>query len=279
MAAKNHRSAGALTLNERIVVPWRSLGWLLAAALATVHVWMLYRFAVDFPFQDDFTQVLAVPGAVAHRAALLDKIAYLFSSSVEHRIATLRVIALVQGTLLGGLNFRGLIYFGNALAAAAGLLLLLQAPASQRAWLAPLITALLFSPTNFVAQYWTTAALAHFGVIAYALGAHCCLARGGLARSASGLLLGLAAAFTLANGLMVFPVGTVMLWASGRIRAASIWMLLTFVLFGLYFFGYESTGGESRFDALEHPFRLAVAYLCALARWAASSCTPLAWVS
>jgi hypothetical protein len=67
-----------------------------------------------------------------------EKIAYLFSLSVEHRIVTLRLAVIVQGWLPGGLDFRGLIYFGNLSCAAAGVLVIWRVPATYRAWLAAL---------------------------------------------------------------------------------------------------------------------------------------------
>jgi hypothetical protein len=39
----------------------------------------------------------------------------LFALAVEHRIVTMRLAAIVQTWLPGGLDFRGLIYFGNLL--------------------------------------------------------------------------------------------------------------------------------------------------------------------
>ena len=74
---------------------WRMVGWGAALLLTAFHAWMLNRYAVNFPTTaDDFTQLLAVPGYVEHTPTFVGKLAYLLSLSVDHRIVTLRAMAL-----------------------------------------------------------------------------------------------------------------------------------------------------------------------------------------
>ena len=251
----NRSGAGRLAL----------VGWSLAALLALLHAWLLNRYAVNFPFQDDYTQILVVPGYFDRQVGWLDRISYVFSLSVEHRIATFRLLALIQAKLLGQLDFRALIFFGNALCVAAGLLVLSRADAAQRPWLAPIFAALLLSPTNMIAQYWPTGALQHLGGTAYAFGALFCAMRRGPAWTIGALLLAAAAAFTVVSGLMVFPVTVAMMWLTRRRRAAFAWAVATLVFFGLYFIGYETTvGRQSMMDLLRDPLRLALLCLSTL---------------
>ncbi len=218
-----------------------------------------------YPFQDDVAQVLAPRGYFQLYPTWREKIADLFSLAVEHRIVTMRLSAIVQTWLPGGLDFRGLIYFGNLLCAATGLLVIWRAAAVHRAWLAALAALLLFSPTNFNAQYWVTGVLAHVAVIAYAFGALFCLTRRGVWWDVAAALLALCAALTAANGLMVLPVGTVLLWVCGRRRAAVLWAVMTVAVFATYFIGYEAPASRPPMLAiLLQPFRLFVLYLSAL---------------
>jgi hypothetical protein len=79
------------------------------------------------------------------------------------------------------------------------------------------------------------------------------------------VLLALCAALTVANGLMVLPVGTVLLWLGGRRRAAALWALLTLAIFATYFIGYEAPAARPpMLLLLQRPFRLFVLYLSAL---------------
>lgn len=249
----------------RFVAGWSIFAWLFAVMLASMHAWMLHRYSVNFPLQDDFVQVLAAPGYLQTYPTWHERIAYLFSLSVEHRIVTMRVAAIVQSWLPGGLDFRGLIYFGNMLGVAAALLVVGHAPAAQRGVLAAVAALLLFSPSNFVAQYWVTGVLQHTAVIAYAFGALACLNRRGLGWSVAALFLGVCAALTTANGLMVLPVGTALLWLRARPRAALLWAALTLLFFATYFIGYDAPADRpSMLELARQSLRLAANYLATL---------------
>lgn len=258
-------NARTSSFNETRLKIWFCAAWLLAAVLALFHAWMLHRLVVNFPFQDDFTQLLTVPGDVDDIRSLGAKIAYLLASSGDHRVITLRLAALFQAKVLGEINFRALVFFGNLLCAATGLLVLSAARAPVRPWLAPLIAALLFSPTNWLPQYWASAALQHYSVLAYAFGALFCLNRQGIAWQAGGLVLGLCAAMTGANGLMVLPVGAALLYGLGRRRTSALWIGLTILIFAVYFIDYRPPPGRAPpLDSLQHPLTLLVLFVCTL---------------
>jgi hypothetical protein len=249
----------------RVAVGPSAFAWLVALTLTVLHAWMLHRYAVNFPLQDDFTQVLAAPGYMHSSPTFREKIAYLFSLSVEHRIVTMRVTSIVQSWLPGGLDFRGLLYFGNVLGAAAALLVIAHASLEHRGGLAAVAALLLFSPSNVMAQYWTTGALQHTAVIAYAFAALACLNRRGASWSTLAVLLGLFAALTTANGLMVLPVGTALLWLSARRRAALFWAAMTLLLFGTYFIGYQAPADRPSILGLaQEPLQLIAYYLSTL---------------
>lgn len=249
----------------RAVLGWSAFAWLVALILTVVHAWMLHRYTVNFPLQDDFVQVLAPPGYMDSYATFREKIAYLFSLSAEHRIVTMRVASIVQSWLPGRLDIRALVYFGNVLGAIAALLVIAHAPLAHRGWIAAVATLLLFSPSNFVAQYWATGVLSHAAVIAYAFAALACLTRRGAAWSVVAGLLGLFAALTTANGLMVLPVGTALLWLSARRRAAILWAAMTLLLFATYFIGYHLPADRpSILELAQRPFQLIAYYLSTL---------------
>jgi hypothetical protein len=265
MPSRQRGDIGAEMRGSPELLSWSLLGWAAAALLTASHAWMLNRYAVNFPTADDFTQLLAVPGYVEHTPTFAGKVAYLFSLSVDHRILTLRAIAYLQAMLPGGLDFRALIFFGNALCVAAGLLVLWRAPSNLRGWLAPLFALLLFSPTNWLAQYWPTGAVQHFALIAYALFALFCVQRTSRVWSAAAVFLALCAALTAANGLMVFPAAAVQLWLSGRRRHAVLWFVGGLVLGLVYFIGYATPEGRPTvLEAFHRPGQLFTWYLIAL---------------
>lgn len=258
-------NAHGISLNKARLNIWLCAGWLLAAVLALFHAWMLHHLVVNFPFQDDFTQILTVPRDIDDMQSFGAKIAYLVSSSGDHRIFTVRLAALFQANVVGEINFRELVFFGNLLCVAIGALALSIADAPVRPWLAPLVAALLFSPTNWLPQYWASAALQHYSMLAYAFGALFCLNRPGIPWQAGGLFLGLCAAMTGANGLMVLPAGAGLLYALGRRRTSALWIALTILTFAIYFVDYlPPPGRPPLLESLQHPLSLFVFSLSAL---------------
>lgn len=240
----------------------QTLAWAATALLLAVHVVRLACFAVDWPFQDDFTQILAVSGYLAQMPTLAERLAYLFSLSVEHRIVTLRLAGWLGSLAPGGLDFRLLIGVGNAfaLAAGAGLVALFAPP--QRPFAALAAALLLTSVTHYGAQYWATGALQHFGIGAYAMAALFAFDRGRVVLAAAATL---AAAFTAANGLMLMPSIVLLSVLRGRRREAMLLTVLGVVLFALYFIGYETPAGRTPIgELLREPLRLVAFGLASL---------------
>jgi len=238
------------------------LAWIATVALLAIHAERLARFAVDWPFHDDFTQILAVPGYLATMPSIAERLAYVFSLSIEHRIATLRLAGWLGALAPGGLDFRLLIAIGNGLLVVAATIVVLQFPRRVRATAALAAALLLTSVTHYGAQYWATGALQHFGVCAYAMVALLAVARGHSLVAAGATL---AAAFTAANGLMVAPAALLLLVRAGRRREAAIWAVAGAALLAVYFIGYETPNGRMPVaDVLRDPFRLAAFGLAAL---------------
>ena len=215
------------------------MGWLLAALLVATYVAMLQRYSVNFPREDDFVQILAVPHYFGYEQTLRGKLTYLFSLSGGHRIATLRLAALVQAYFLDGLNFQVLMYFGSALLVVAGALLILTVDRAARPLLAAIAAALLLSPANYEATFWASA-LQHFDALGYAFAGLYCASRRGAGWQAGAIVLVLAAAFTSANGLMALPGAVLLLVMMRRWRLALAWAVVGAALFAVYFMGYEA---------------------------------------
>lgn len=236
-------------------VTFRRLCWIAAAGIVALHLWRLWRFAVDWPLQDDLTQLLAVPGYLV-QVDLDGKLAQLFALNPDQRVVTLRLAGWLGAMLPGGLNFRFLIGVGNALVLVAGTLVLLIYPRVLRAIAALLAALLLTSMTHSTAQYWTSASLHHFGVSFYALTALFALMHDRWRWLA--IPFAFAAAFTSANGLMVFPAVVLMSALQGRRREAIAWVLVGALVISLYFLGSTDRFSQNGMLAvLSEPLHLA----------------------
>jgi hypothetical protein len=214
------------------------MGWLLTVLLVATYVALLRRYSVNFPREDDFVQILAVPYYFTDAQTLRGKLTYLFSLSGAHRITTLRLAMLVQGYFLGGLDFQVLLYFGNALLVVAGALPIFTVDRAVRPLLAAIAAVLLLSPANYEATFWASATQ-HLGVLGYVFAGLYCVSRRGAGWQAAAVLLILAGAFTSGNGLMGLPAAVLVLVTMHRWRLAAAWAVFGAAFFAVYFIGYE----------------------------------------
>ena len=233
----------------------RASCWCGSVALLAAYACLFHRYAVDFPRVDDYSQILAVPYYFSQQSSLADRLQFVLSLSVEHRIATLRLAALAQALLLGGLDFVALMLAGAGALACAIALVVIEAPRESRAWVTLIAVALFVSPVSYEAQFWATGALQHLGVLALSIAALWCLGRTGGAARAAGIALAVAAALTSANGLMTLPAAAVMAWSAGRRRDAAIAAFATIAVFVPYFVGFDA--GEATGSGLADPLAMA----------------------
>jgi len=232
----------------------RALCWLASLALLAAYVCVFARYAVNYPRVDDYSQLLAVPYYVSLEPTVADALRYLFSLSVEHRIATLRLAALAQARLFGQIDFVALMVAGAVMLACGLALVVAQAPRAHRAWIALVAVALFISPAHYEAQYWATGALQHEGVIGLAFAALWLVARRSPMGNAAGFALACAAALTSANGIMTFPAAAVLLWQSGQRRTAAAAAVVSIVAFAVYFAGFDASGAGSH--AVANPLQI-----------------------
>ena len=238
------------------------VAWTLAACAVAVQAGLLWRFAVDWPLHDDFTQIVAIPGYLAQLPTIGEKLALITHLALEHRAATLRVVGWIASLAPGGMNFLALIALGNALAWGAGLLAVFATPRGYRAAAALLAALLLTSITHYAAQYHATGALQHFGVAFYALASLFALSK---RRRIVAAAFALAAVFTSGSGLLVLPCAAVLSWLAARPREGFAWAVATGAVMATYFIGYEGPANASALASLAteplHAVGLALAAL------------------
>ncbi|MDQ1088827.1 hypothetical protein [Siphonobacter sp. SORGH_AS_1065] len=157
----------------------------------------------------------------------------------EHRIVYDRIVSLLDYVLTGHLNFVHLMWVGNlsllfivlvwykVLKQSVGLLYVLPIPF------------LIFNLSQWENMYWGMAALQNFGVIAWVI---CCLYA--LAYQLPlGICISLAilTSITSTNGLLIWPLGVIMLWLQSPKKKVFIWLGVGVLVWVLYFLHYEKT--------------------------------------
>lgn len=213
----------------------------LAAVAGAVVLYFLAvaRLAVDFPYWDDYYSVLQSLSKFHAGDTWGEKLSVLVSQHNEHRIPFLRAVALGCCAVEGRVDFRVLIWIGNA-----GLVGLCAAMAAgaRRSVAAGSVLALiplaLVSPIQERQMIWVSASLSNFWVLAFAAGA--LLLVNARKRVVFGLAcgLGVVASFTSGQGILCFVAGGVMLALERRWRRAAAWLVIMAVTAVVYFKGY-----------------------------------------
>lgn len=220
--------------------PWLLVLWPAAALFALVR-----QYGINAPFLDDYETVPLIDKAARGALTAHD----FFAAQMEHRIAWLRLVALVCHKLWPGHCWIAQVWFNWVLRCLTlvNLALLLRWTAKvplRRCWpLLALASPLLFSPAQFEAILWpithqlpglmfflTTALVAWLSPWPVP------------ARFFAALLCALCATFSLVSGFLVWVfVLPVMIWsapmASGRARwlAVGAWLLALAATVGFYF--------------------------------------------
>lgn len=225
---------------------------LLLPILFFTFIWQFY--AINIPKWDDHA-LRAFLFYSDQETSLTGKIYQLFKQHNEHRIVYDRLITKLDYALFGKLNFVHLMLVGNL--SLVGLLAVFMA-ALRRSLARPHsvvyalpIALLLFNLSQWENMYWGMAALQNFSVVLWVTATFYFLSYTRLWGVA--LVSATLATLTSGNGLMVWPIGFVILVlrfpafipSGGRqpFRALIGWLAGAALVIGLYFMGFEKPGG------------------------------------
>ena len=211
----------------------------LALLAAAAYLVAAGRLAVDFPYWDDYYAVLDSLGKVRASETVTGKVAAVFSQHNEHRVAWLRGVALTCWVVQGRVDFRTLIWLGNAGLIALAITLLAGARRSVR-WpsLLALIPLALLSPIQGKQMIWAMAAISNYWVLAFAAAALLLLSMGTRATFSWACLLAVLATFTSGQGLLCFTAGLALLVAERRWRRALRWLAIMGLSAVIYFHNF-----------------------------------------
>lgn len=249
-------SPSSSRLRRQSAIPtWQiGLGWALLTLPVLVFGWVWQQYAVNVPKWDDH----ALRGFlinVDQETTIAGKIYQLFRQHNEHRIVYDRILTLLDYTLFGKLNYVHLMAVGNL--SLVGLLAIFVAVLRRNdsraggwpALYAVPVALLLFNLSQWENMFWGMAALQNFSVVLWVLWAVFLLTHTN--RWPLAVLAGVLATITSGNGLLVWPLGLLMLLLrvpTNRPGRPSWWPLLGWAVgailtIGLYFVGFEKPGG------------------------------------
>jgi hypothetical protein len=213
------------------------LGLALLAAVPVAFIALRVADAArNIPFWDEFDGVLAFLLRLDTGVSWGDFFARVFSLDSEHRTVVSRLIVAATFGLTGEANFNLLAAIGNlSFVAMAALLVSSAAGLARRVRLGVILAFGLFHLQHYETFLWSGASIDHFMVLMMAAGAFTGLAQGGRFATAGAGLFGVLATFTLAHGLVVWPLGAALLWTAGRRRACALWAGLAAATLLFYF--------------------------------------------
>lgn len=170
----------------------------------------------------------------------------LFAINNEHRMVTSRLLFAGLYWTTGTIDFGvvGRIGVGSLIA----LVVLLAATAGTVARgvrLAVLLAFLLFQLEHYENFLWSGASIDHFTVVFLLGAAVVALTRGSTAALVAAGVAGTAATYTLAHGLVIWPLGALLLFLTPGRRGLLPWLALSVVVIGTYFTGFKVNPAQS----------------------------------
>ena len=219
----------------------------------------------DVPYIDDYDAIGSFLRLYDDTPSAGGRLQLLLAPHNEHMMALPRAAALATRGLYGYLDFGTLNALGSAwlLLLLCGLFLAFRPGTRAADKLLPFAPAalLLVHPAFHMMFRSPTTSHSGFGVAACAALACVALDRGGPRRLALAGLLAIAATLTLANGLLIVPVGLVVLALRRRWKQCAVWAAAGTAMLAVYFGALDPPAARAELlEAASQPGRV-VAYL------------------
>ncbi|BET67969.1 hypothetical protein ASA1KI_28870 [Opitutales bacterium ASA1] len=223
----------------------RGLTIAFVALAAATAAWHAARAIVDVPYWDDFDGYLAFLLRIEDAPSFAERFRIATEFHNEHRTLASRLGVWIAHEFGAAMNFRVLGAIGATMFVPAVWLLAghVREPGSRRAvWFFG--AAMLFNLQHWENLFWGGSSADHVTIVPLALVALFLAFRPGRAAHTAALATATLAAYTLAHGLLVFPVAAGLLAWERRWRACAVWTAATLVIAVSWWSGFPATGNE-----------------------------------
>lgn len=199
----------------------------------------------DIVYWDEFDTTLDLLLALDSGLDVHGFIQRIFAVNNEHRMITSRLLFAFSWWTTGTVDFRVVGIIGNLFLLALCLMLVVAAGSTERrVRLGVVLGALMFQLEHYESFLWSGSSIDHFQVVMLAVGAIVGLSRGTRSSFVLAVVLGVLATYTLAQGLVIWPTGALMLWRAQRRGAFWIWLGAATLTGLAYFQGFELNSGH-----------------------------------
>ncbi|CAG5002852.1 hypothetical protein DYBT9275_02980 [Dyadobacter sp. CECT 9275] len=225
-------------------------------------------YAINIPKWDDHALKTFIV-EYSQATTWQEKFASVFKQHNEHRIALTRAITWLDFRLFGSLNYRHLMLAGNFLLLALIPLWFLLLKNNKKPYFALLPIPFIWLTLAFWENmYWGMSAIQNFGVVTLAVWTlYLCVNPKPWPFTLS-LLLALITVATSGNGLLILPIGGVLLFLSQNRKRFALWILMSAGAVFSYFYWYSKNVSNPVSRA--SVFQLAKGYMAFLGSFAES---------
>ena len=225
---------------------FQAVAWTLLAAIPVLYIAVTAVAASrNIVFWDEFDTALALILRIDAGADWRELLERFFAINNEHRMVTSRLLFALSYWLTGTVNFHVVGAIGNLFLLGACVTLIVATTGGyRRIRLGVVLAFMMFQLEHFENFLWSGASIDHFQVVMHTVAALVAIERGSRPALVAGVILGLAATFTLAHGILVWPVGAVLLWHQRRWVHLASWAGLAVLAIALFTYGFEFNPGH-----------------------------------
>lgn len=218
------------------------LGFLLFIIPAPVYFFYLMYYSTNIPFLDDYDAILGFLVDFKNETDTIGKIKLVFAEHNDHRLGFLHIVSLLQFYLLGSINFKYLILFGNISILVMLLILWCSVKVEKHKffYFTPVLY-LLFGFAYFEASFWAMVSLSGLSVVAFSLASIFFLGKEKYGNFIWSCLFAIVAVFTQGNGKIVLFCGLFALLLNRDYLKAFVWATLSIALLLLPNLFFESS--------------------------------------
>jgi hypothetical protein len=208
-----------------------------------VYFYLLSRHALNIPYFDDHALKAFILN-FEKSDSLWGKIHEIFAQHNEHRIGITRLCILLIYWIQQTMDFRWLMFVGNA--ALMGIVYWFYRNfEGSKLWFVP-VGFLIFTQMLWENTYWGMASVQNFGILFFVFGTFHFLVNSHPKNFNRALLFTFFAVFTSGNGILVLPIGLVLLILQRRNSQAWYFLGFSVLMILLYFFDYQKPPNPSR---------------------------------
>lgn len=206
---------------------------------AGLYFWIWDYLAVNVPKWDDHAFKMFLLN-LREEPGLAGYLQQIFSQHNEHRIAVTRLITLTDASVFGNLNYRHLMLAGNLLLLIIPVVwgIILHQNKKPLYCLIP-VPFLWLTLAHWENMYWGMAAVQNFGIVALFVLTCYLLIQHNIRYLVSAMVTAFLTVYASGNGLLILPVGCVLLFLGKRPKHLVVWSGISLIIILLYFIGFE----------------------------------------